>query len=504
MKLGCFSGWTDDSVRAMTDVVGMEMDRPEHSSGCSSAANRGRVSIPAQGVRERISLLALLLFLLPLLASPETSQARSIVKPNFVIIVGEDHGYRDFGFMGSEWVRTPNLDSLAAGGTLFPNGQAGSSLKMPGLRTILTGLHPFQWKIRILTLRKQGVIKPTSNEMESFETIPGQLQRAGYRSFASSRSLLEEHRVAGFTRGIQANDEGLAGGIAPVKEFLARHGRDPFYVWFAPVSERRAEDVSAEARVHFEGKGLSQDAIAYYAGIERFDARVGELIAYLDEEKLRENTLIVYVSGNGWDLGPHDELDENGLDGEHGSGTLYETGFRSPIILNWPDEVPTGRVDEVIVSAVDLAPTLLGYASLSPRKYLAGNDLRAYLAGKKPWSREYAIESLDLPRPNPYRSRSRAVQEAKFLEPGYFLRDESWRFIWNKSWGSVELYDIVDDPDQKNNVATLQPLLTIGFRKRIHDWRKSMALKISPGLRKPGGGARTPRPIEVPFNSAGD
>jgi len=487
----------------MTEAVGIYVDEWEHSSGRPGVQERGRGPVGAVGVLHRASLLALV-GLLMLLAWPETGRAKNIVGPNFVIIVGENQGYRDFGFMGSEYARTPHLDRLAAGGTLFPNGQAGSSLTTPGLRAILTGFYPFQWKMRVLWLRKQGIVKPKSDEMESFETVPARLQRAGYRSFASSRSLAKDHRIAGFTHGVGADDEGLAGGIAPVKAFLESHGRDPFYLWFGPVSARRAEDGSVEARARFAGKGLSQDAIAYYAGIERFDARVGELIAYLDEEQLRENTLIVYISANGWDLGPHDELDEDGLDGDHGSRTLYETGFRTPIILNWPDEVPAGQVDEVIVSAVDLAPTILGHANVKRRKNLPGEDLGPYLAGREPWDRKSVIGAIDLPRSNPYRPRDRRAQDPRFPEPGYFVRVASWRYIWNKPWGSHELYDVVNDPDQKVNVVRLNPALIVGFRKQIHDWRKNMAFMINPGMRKPTKRARKPKAVDVPVDSAGD
>ena len=78
-------------------------------------------------------------------------------RPNIVLIIGDDHGYPDFGFMGSPYVETPHLDRLAAEGTVFTHGYNTASICVPSLRTLLTGLYPHQFAARRRLRLRLGV-----------------------------------------------------------------------------------------------------------------------------------------------------------------------------------------------------------------------------------------------------------------------------------------------------------------------------------------------------------
>ena len=80
--------------------------------------------------------------------------AENIERPNIILVIGDDHGYRDFGFMGSDTAITPRLDALAAGATLFTHGYSTSSVCQPSLRTLLTGLQPLQFSSRVQLHRR--------------------------------------------------------------------------------------------------------------------------------------------------------------------------------------------------------------------------------------------------------------------------------------------------------------------------------------------------------------
>src|SRR5262245_53476991 len=123
--------------------------------------------------------VALLLTLVPA-APPEA-------KPNVVLIVGDDWGWTDFGFMGHKDVKTPNLDKLAAGGALFPNGYTPTSLCRASLATILTGRYGHEHKICC----NDPPVGVDRSEMLPFlknsPTIPRLLKDAGYRSFQTGK-----------------------------------------------------------------------------------------------------------------------------------------------------------------------------------------------------------------------------------------------------------------------------------------------------------------------------
>ena len=94
------------------------------------------------------------------------------MSPNVVFLIADDQGFRDYGFMGSEIVETPNLDQLALEGVVFENARTTSSVCSPSLRTLLTGLHPIQFDHRGLQLALDGRIGKPGDAIRQMETLP--------------------------------------------------------------------------------------------------------------------------------------------------------------------------------------------------------------------------------------------------------------------------------------------------------------------------------------------
>jgi arylsulfatase A-like enzyme len=190
-----------------------------------------------------------------------------------------------------------------------------------------------------------------------------------------------------------------------------------------------------------------------------------------------------------------------GFDGERGKKSMYELGFRTPIILSWPGHVPAGVVRDQLVSAVDLFPTLLDYAQPRAAKPRAaqpraaalelppgrpGHSLRPLLEGGADWPRTEVIGAMSKVRMSSKRPADRPAPNYNDREPAYFLRSRDWYYIWREDWGSEELYDVHLDPRQVRDLAAEQPELTRRLRARIEDWKRERLrpFALEPGMRR--------------------
>ena len=400
--------------------------------------------------------------------------------PNIVLIIGDDHGYGDFGFMGSEIAHTPNLDRLAVGGALFPSAYSTASVCRPALRSLLTGLHPVQFDLREQLLIRHGIpASPKTPLRDHFHTLPTLLAEQGYTSFQSGKFQEGSYGNAGFSHGMTLT-VGKAGRkqgtviaretMEPLFSFIDANLEQPFFVWFAPQLPHLPHNAPKEFRTRYESLGLPWWAPRYYANVTWFDAAVGDLLHHLEERGVRDRTLIVYLADNGWQApGPGIEYDSV-LGGHQGKMSLYEAGFRTPVLFNWPGRIPAGARRDDLVSIVDLFPTLLDYAGAPPSANpdRPGVDLREILEG------------------NPAPLRSELIGTAGTLrsdrdgEPrgGSFLRTQRWHYLWYND-GREALFDLEADPDEKRDVAAQHPGVTQTSRERIRRWKKRMVESVA-------------------------
>lgn len=438
----------------------------------------------SESVSQRRQLM-LIVLLLAAFSFPQWGCGPSIAgRPNLVLIISDDQGYPDFGFMGSEHVATPELDRLAAEGTVFRNAYLTSSICGPSLQSLLTGLNPFEYNVRLIGLRQRGIVRGSKSALQDFSTLPRLLGRRGYATFQGGKIVETDHEIAGFSDGIShlAGETATwagAGMIArstmqPIYDFIDDNADNPFFLWFAPLLPHLPHDAPARYRAAFEGKGYSPAAIAYYANIARFDEAVGQLIQHLEEQGLRENTLIVFLSDNGWDQGPFAPRGAIGLGGKMGKKSMYELGFRTPIVFNWSGQVPAGVVHDDLVSSIDLYPTFLDYAGVPAMSGRHGESLRSVIEGRGKWKREHLLGSMVHVRDHVLRPAGLGEVSLTRPEFSYFVRSERWHYIWHKDWGADELFDLHVDPEENLDVAFRHPRLVTMFRKEILEWQQQM------------------------------
>jgi uncharacterized sulfatase len=192
--------------------------------------------------------------------------------------------------------------------------------------------------------------------------------------------------------------------------------------------------------------------------VEWFDETCGQLIDAVAARGLTEDTVVVYVTDNGWITDP-----VTGRFAPKSKQSPYDGGLRTPVLLRWPGRIQPGRV-EVPVSSLDLMPTLLKMAGARVPAHLPGEDLLDLRALKRRSSVSGACfthDAVDLERPaGGLRWRWRIEGQWKLIVPAE----------WNQPADPVELYDLIRDPFETRNVAREEPARVRRMRRAMDRW----------------------------------
>lgn len=432
-------------------------------------------------------LLPVALLALPAAEGEAQAPARA---PNILLIVGDDHGYPYAGFMGNEIVETPHLDALAAAGTTFTHAFAPASICRPALQTLLSGLQPARWAAERSRLEEaRGEPLPTRSEVRFFPTLPRQLARQGYRSFQGGKHWEGDFAMAGFDAGTSTELvlEGSGAGhdtfgrttLSPLADFLdALEPGEPFFALAAPMLPHTPLDPPEELILRYLDVGwLSLGAILYYANVTRLDDTIGAMLAMLDERGLRDDTLVIYVSDNGWEQAPdRDHFLGLVLGGDRGKASSGELGFRSPLVFRWPGVVPAGRVLDDLVTFEDLHATLLRYAGAPLPPDHRGFDLRPRIhaePGAVP-ARDHVLGHVDRGRSPPEQVDPARPSTYTRHDPATWLRTAGWRYVEWTERGEHALYRIEEDPFEADDRSAAHPALVDWLALGAYAFRREL------------------------------
>lgn len=338
-------------------------------------------------------------------------------RPNIVLILADDLGYADVGFHGSTEIKTPHLDRLANGGTIFSSAYVAHPFCGPSRMGLLTGRYPYEFGAPF-NLPDNSTRRYTDQGIPPDETlISSVLQSAGYRTGIMGKWHLgqqPEHHpnqrgfddFFGFLGGgilyfgpYKANNK--AGNVWDYKRFPQHNGADvttltekdymtdvlsregvrfvrgsagtdkPFFLFMsynAPHTVLAAKEEDLALFPNLSGKRQTYAAMVY-----ALDRGVGELVSALKETGQYENTLIVFLSDNG---GRTDQGASN-LPLRGGKGDTTEGGYRTPMFFHWPNVVRAGERYAHPVTALDFYPTFAGLAGaiIPEGKDLDGKDI---------------------------------------------------------------------------------------------------------------------------------
>ena len=320
----------------------------------------------------RARILPLLALGLTVLPAHAVTQAPLPARPNVVVFVGDDLGWRDTGPYGNTAIRTPSIDRLARTGLTVRYAFGVSPQCSPSRIGMLSGRYPHATRTEDLHTPLPG----------GERILPSLLRAAGY----FTGHMAKTHYGPNAERQFEWYAPETA---AALPRFLDAAGDRPFFLWVgfhephrpypAGPPGHRAARVALTPYIA-DTPETREDVARYYDAIARMDSAIGTMVAELEQRGLRERTLLVFLSDNGAPF-PREK------------GTLYDGGTRTPLVLSWPGVIGAGTVyDQGIVSTVDLAPTILDVAGAAVPARMQARSFRALLASPGTWAgRDYVF-----------------------------------------------------------------------------------------------------------------
>lgn len=344
------------------------------------------------------------------------ASAADPARPNLVLFLSDDHGVDFVGCYGNKFIRTPNMDALAAEGMRFTRAFAGSPTCSPSRSILFTGLHS----------ARNGTMGNHTDCRPGIASLATMLKALGYRVVAANKTDVRPASVfdweflpAGLPKNPAHNRRYRGEGLdtSKVDEFLASHVRDragqplclllgdncPHVVW---EPNRDYDPAVLPLPPFMVDTPKTRAALAnYYQDITTCDRHLGEVRASLKKHGFDDNTVLVYTS----DQGP---------EWPHCKWTCYDTGLRVPFIVRWPGKVKPGSSTDAMISFVDLTPTFVSMAGGVPPAGLDGRSFAEVLTG-------------GADRANGFVFASHTGDGTMNVFPQRCVRDERWKLIFN-------------------------------------------------------------------------
>ena len=440
---------------------------------------------------------------------------------NFLFFLVDDMGWADIGANGSKFHETPNIDRLAKSGMRFTQGYAAGSVCSPTRASIMTGRHPVRvditdWIPGQSNRKTNPLLHPDdlSHLPLTEVTIAEALKEHGYQTFFAGKWHLGNKGQWPTDQGFDINIGGHHRGSPPggyyspwsnpalkakqpgeylterltdesVKFLEERDKTSPFLLYLSyynihtPIQayKKHIDHYKAKAAKAFqdvtptepEHDGINrtrQDNPALASMVAAVDDSVGVLLDKLTELKLDKNTVVIFFSDNGGlstlgRLGPGCNLPLRA-----GKGWLYEGGVREPTIIRAPDVTQPNSVSHKPMVSMDFFPTMLDLAGLplQPKLHGDGQSLLPHLKGDDSGQRTFYWHY-----PHYHGST---------WKPGASIRDGDWKLIEFYHYKNFELYNLADDPGERQNLAKAKPTKAKLMRAKLLAWQKQMQAKM--------------------------
>ena len=410
-------------------------------------------------------------------------------RPNIVFIIADDIGWNDIGCYGNPVVKTPNIDRLASEGLQFTNAFLTASSCSPSRCSIISGKYP----------HSTGAAELHTPLPASEIPFPLLLKESGYYTAQAGKWHFgpEVHRA--FDLHTDGNDakNGNSGSELWIPFLKDRPTDKPFFFWFASHDAHRPWGADKFHITHdpadiqippwfADTPETRQDMVSYYNEIARFDDFVGKVRAELERQGVLDKTIIIVMSDNG---SPFPRCKTR----------VYDSGMKTPLVVFWPLGITAkGAVTESLVSAVDIAPTILQLAGVEVPEGYQGksfvpilNDpsaaIRSIVFAEHNWhdyeAHERMVRTSDFlyvrnARPHltnggPADSKGSATQHAlnRVRDRGELTPAQADIFVAPRP--QEELYDVKKDPLQLVNIASLPEYrdMLIAMRNLLDDWQ---------------------------------
>ena len=447
----------------------------------------------------------------------QDSNANAQERPNVLFIFLDDYGWRDCGFMGSDYYETPHLDALAKSGMIFTNAYSASANCAPARACLLSGQYTPRHEIYNVGTSRRGNPKfgkwmhvaGTDTLPKGIKTWAHQIQAAGYRTGTIGKWHLSDDPIPyGFDFNFAGTHSGSpprgyypphpkAPGLkdAPADEYLTdrltdeaisfidRNRKQPWFLYLTHFAVHTPLQGRSDlvAKYDAKPKGALHSHAVMAAMIESVDTGVGRIMDKLEESGMKENTVIFFSSDNGG-YGPATSMTP--LKGY--KGTYYEGGIREPMFVVWPGVIRAGSQSDEPVINVDFYPTFceITKAELPANQPRDGESLLPILLQNQTALKDRALfwhfpaylqsyQRIDGQRDLLYRSR-----------PCSIIRHGRWKLHQYFEDGGVELYDLENDISESQDLSRKNPAKTSQLLSELQNWQLEIKAPI-PTRRNP-------------------
>ncbi|MCK5441448.1 MAG: sulfatase [Maribacter sp.] len=413
-------------------------------------------------MKNQLLFLITVLFLLTSCADSK-NQEKDKRQPNFIVFIADDAAWNDCGPYGNQAIKTPNINKLAEDGLVFDNAFLTASSCSPSRGSILTGRYPH-------SAGTQELHMPFPEEQILF---PGELQKAGYYTAIAGKYHPGPWR-AEFDSIYRYSGE-PSGCKQWVKAIQERPKDKPFFLWLASIDPHRDYEPNIIPEPHNpedvivppylpDTDSIRKDLGLYYDEISRMDSYLGKVMEELKKQGVEDNTLVIYMADNGSPF-PRSKT------------RLYDSGIKTPFIVRWPGVTTKARTRS-LVSSIDIAPTFCELAGANIPESFQGVSFTPILYDNSVKTRDHIIGEHNW---HDYQAHERAIRNHKFL----YIRNafpelsaspsadvvrsityqemikldkagklnEKQQDCFVKPRRAEELYDVINDPYQFNNLA---------------------------------------------------
>jgi arylsulfatase A-like enzyme len=429
------------------------------------------------------------------------------VPPNVLLVITDDQGFGDLGAHGNPVIRTPNLDAFAKQSAWLKNFYV-CPVCSPTRSSLLTGLYNYRTGV-VDTFIGRSLMRP------GIRTLPGYLAAAGYRTGLFGKwHLGDNYPLRPEDRGFQETLWSQGGGLAQPSD---PPGQDPKTAYFDPLLKRNGQEVKtkgyctdvftdaaldlirADSRKpffayvafnaphgpfqvppaladHYQKLDLTaagfpkvgqpwatpklntDDIARAYGMIENIDANFARLLKALDDKKLAENTIMIFMTDNG----PGGVRFNAGL--RNRKGTVYEGGIRVPCYVRWPARVKPGTVIDTPLAHIDMTPTLLEACGATGDGFDGRSFLRLLTGGPGNWPDRtlfFQWHRGDVPE----KDRAFAARGPRFklVQAAGVPEKAKWT-------PKYELFDITADPFETKDLAAGKPEEVAKLKREYEAW----------------------------------
>jgi arylsulfatase A len=399
------------------------------------------------------------------------------IKPNVIIILADDMGWGDIGANGNKLVKTPVLDGLKEKSLSFDRFYV-CPLCAPTRSEILTGRYFLRTGVSSVT---RGYENMRTGEVTIAEILKdngyktgcfGKWHNGGYYLQHPNRQGFDE--FTGFCMGhlgyyfdgpFLHNDEEIRSNgyttdffTDQALEFIEGNRDNPFFCYLAYNVPHSPFQVPSAYFDRYRSMGLDSTLSSVYGMVSNMDDNIGRVIGKLEEEKLTEKTLLIFLSDNG----PNTERFNGNMKGRKGS--VDEGGIRVPFYMCLPGIIKPGVTDQ-LAQDIDILPTLLGFLNIDfkPVNRIDGIDLTGIIKENRPAADRFIFSR-------------QANQQIGGCSGS--IRNDRYRLV--RTTKDTLLYDLMSDPEQKKDISGSETKIAQELSAILNTWEKELVTAYKP------------------------